>query len=105
MITVKRKAYKRKDGSMVKATTFKIRDRGKKGRTPKSEQFFHPKTHTGWKKGMALSTRRGKVLKAHGNSFLAAARSMQLLANVTNDAATRHAARADALYFFKWNRR
>jgi hypothetical protein len=105
MLTVKRKAYKHKDGSMIKATTFKIKDKGKKGRTPKSERFFHPKVHTGWKKGMALSTRRSKVLKAHGNSFLAAARAMQSLANVTTDAATRLAARADALYFFKWNRK
>lgn len=35
-ITVRRKAYTRKDGTRVKATTYKMKDRGAKGRGPKS---------------------------------------------------------------------
>lgn len=34
-LTVKRKGYTRKDGTKVKATTYKVADRGKKGRGPK----------------------------------------------------------------------
>ena len=34
-ITVRRKAYTRKDGTRVKATTYKTKDRGRKGRGPK----------------------------------------------------------------------
>lgn len=33
-ITVKRKGYTRKDGTKVKGSTFKIKDRGKPGRSP-----------------------------------------------------------------------
>ncbi len=35
MITVNKKAFTRKDGVRVKASTFKIRDRGKPGRGPR----------------------------------------------------------------------
>ena len=35
MITVKKKAFTRKDGVRVKASAFKIRDRGKPGRGPR----------------------------------------------------------------------
>jgi hypothetical protein len=34
MLTVNRKAYTRKDGTRVKATTYKIEDRGRRGRGP-----------------------------------------------------------------------
>lgn len=34
-ILVKRRGYRRKDGTRVKATTFRIEDRGRKGRGPK----------------------------------------------------------------------
>ena len=35
MITVSRKSYVRSDGTRVKASTFKIKDRGKTGKGPK----------------------------------------------------------------------
>jgi hypothetical protein len=102
----RRKSYKRKGGVRVKASkvggsAFRIKDRGKPGRTPKSKRFFHPERHTGWRKTQKASTRRSKALKAHGGDYLATARSMQALANVTTDSETRWAARTDALYFFR----
>ncbi len=106
----KRKAYRRKDGTVVKSTRIKrsislVTDRGKKGRTPESQQFFHPKVHTGWEKDMSAEERRRRVLSAHKGDELAAGRSMQALANVTTDSATKSAARADALYFYAKHRK
>jgi hypothetical protein len=101
----KRKAYTRKGGIHVKAAkvpsaSFKVKDRGKKGRTPKAQRFYHPKVKTGWEKGMPAEKRRRLVLRAHKGDKLATARGMQALANVTTDRPTRVAARADAKYFF-----
>lgn len=101
-----RKAYTRKDGTRVRASkvglaTFKIRDRGKPGRTPKSERFFNPQVRTGWRKDQPAALRRAKSLKAHKKDMLATARSLQSLANVTIDKETRKAARSDAQYFFR----
>src|SRR4030042_3173740 len=97
-LRIRRKGYTRKDGVRVKASTFKIKDRGHKGRTPKSRQFFHPNVHTGWRKYMAAQVRRCLVLKAHKGDYLASARSMQALANTTTDKITMQLARADARY-------
>lgn len=102
----KRKSYVRKDGvrvsrAKVPKTTFKIKDRGKKGRTPKAKRFFEPRVKTGWKKGMPASERRRLVLSAHKGDVLASGRSSQALANVTTDRETKSAARADAQHFFR----
>jgi hypothetical protein len=79
---------------------YETEDKGKPGRTPESEQWYNPQTVTGWKKTESASLRRSKVIEAHGGDELAAARSMQALANVTTDQATRKAAKADARYFY-----
>ena len=102
----KRKAYKRKDGTFVKASkvgasSFKIKDRGKKGRTPKSRQFYHPTVETGWSKDMSAGERRAKALRAHKGDELATARGLQSLSNVTTDKETKKLSRADALYFYR----
>jgi hypothetical protein len=102
----KRKAYKRKGGvrvkaSKVKGSSFSVRDRGKPGRTPKSQRFFHPKRHTGWRKTQSVTTRRRLMLKAHGGDYLAAARALIALHNVTTDAETKRLAYADADFFFR----
>lgn len=104
-----RRAYLRKDGTRVKSaqiaqSTFKTKDTGHPGRTPKKEQWFEPQVETGWEKGQPLPERRQNVLRAHGGNELASARSMQALANVTTDNETRREARADARYFYKRNR-
>jgi hypothetical protein len=74
-IKVKRKGYWRgpytytRNGKVVNVqkswvpeTTFMSEDKGKLGRTPKSEKFFNPKRHTGWEKSQEEVTRRGKLL-------------------------------------------
>lgn len=101
----KRKPYTRKDGTKVKGakvkgSTFKIKDRGKPGRTPKSQQFYHPKVHMGWKKTQSATERRRLALKAHKGDKLATARALLALSNVTTDALTKERAGADAMYFF-----
>jgi hypothetical protein len=108
----KRGPYTRKDkvkvrGAKVKGSTFKIKDRGAPGRTPKSQQFFHPKVHTGWKADMPMAERRRLVWKAHKGDLLASARSMQALSNVQReinpDVAVK--ARSDAVYFFRLHKK
>ncbi len=104
-----RKSYVRKDGTRVKATkvpssSFSVKDKGKKGRTPKGERWYHPKVETGWEKDMPVEARRRRVLRAHKGDTLSSARGMQALANVTTDRETKSRARADALYFFGKNR-
>ncbi len=96
MLTVKRKSYTRADGTHVKGSTFKIKDRGAKGKTPKSKKWYSPKVHSGWSKTLSQKVRIAKVVKAHGGSLLASARSLMALANVTTDIATRQLARKDA---------
>ena len=103
-LTITRKGYTRKDGTKVKATTFKIEDRGKPGRTPKKEQWYELGTKTGWEKGQPESIRRAKVLKAHKGDELASARSMQSLANITTDRETATKAARDAKYFYRQHR-
>lgn len=107
-----RKAYTRKDGVRVKAghipaSTFKVKDHGKRGRTPKSVQWFAPKVHTGWDKDQSAATRRSKLLSSTSRNmtphsrYLQAGRRAQALANVTVDQKTRKLASQDAEYFFK----
>lgn len=100
-LLVKRKGYVRKDGTRVKSSSFKIKDRGKKGRTPKKDRWYHPQVKMDWEKGMTIGQRRRNALRAHGGSKLSTARALNALANVTTDGATEKKARADAKYFFK----
>lgn len=117
MLTVKRKAYKRKPytrkggvhvkGTSIPKATFKIKDKGKKGRTPKSQQFYHPKVKTGWESDMPMAKRRRLALKGHKGDELATARGLLALSNVQkriNPEVSRKA-RADADYFFGLNRK
>lgn len=104
-IAVHRKAYTRKDGTHVKSSTFKIRDRGESGKTSDSERWYNPKVHTGWRKADSASTRRSRMLHSHKGNKLAAGRACQALANVTTDRQTKKLSRADALYFYDLNRK
>jgi hypothetical protein len=107
-----RKAYTRKDGTRVKAThvppsVFNIKDRGKKGRTPKSDRWAQFNTVTGWKKTQNAETRHREMLSATDKNmslhdrYVQAGRRLNQLANVTTDKPTEKKARADANYFFK----
>lgn len=104
-ITVHRKAYTRQDGTHVKPTTFKVKDKGEPGKTPLSERWYNPKVHTGWNTNSPASARRKSMLHAHKGNKLAAGRACQALANITTDKATKKLARVDALYFYDLNRK
>ena len=102
----KRRAYTRKDGTHVSATrvsgsTFKVKDRGKRGRTPKSKRWYEPTVETGWSKDSPQSTRLSRAVRAHKGDKLAAARGLQALSNVTTDPKTKRLADADAKILFK----
>ena len=99
-IKVTVKSYVRKDGTVVKGITYHTTDKGKPGKTPDSEKFFHPKVEMHWHKDQTAKVRRANALKAHSGSELATARALQALANVTTDAETARLAKADADYFF-----
>ena len=98
-LRVKATTYRR-GGKLVHRRGYATPDKGRKGRTPKGEQWFEPSVESGWRKNMSASERRSLVLQAHGGDILAAARAMNALANVTTDSATKTAARADAKYFY-----
>ncbi len=99
-IKVTRKSYVRKDGTKVKGTTYYTEDKGKPGKTPESEKFFHPQVKTNWSKDLPEEVRRRNALKAHGGDMLATARALQELSNVTTDAETKRLTKEDADYFF-----
>ena len=100
-ITVHRRGYTRKDGTYVQPTTYETEDRGKPGKTPESQRFYHPDVEMDWHKDKSAETRRSHALKAHSGDKLATARSLQALANVTTDKKTAELAKKDADYFFK----
>ncbi len=100
-LTVRRASYIRSDGTVVKAASYKIKDRGASGRTPKSERWFSPSVHTGWSKDSPQKTRIAKVVSAHKGDLLAAARSLQALSNVSTDPKTTRLAALDARVLFR----
>ena len=69
--------------------------------------WFSPKSHSDWKKTQSATTRRRKLLastdkrKSLHDRYVAAARKIQALANVTKDSVTKQLSKRDALYFFK----
>ncbi len=99
-IKVTRKSYTRKDGTVVKGTTYYTEDKGKPGKTPEAEKFFHPEVKMDWHKDLPAEARRANALKAHGGDVLATARALQELSNVTTDAETKKLTKIDADYFF-----
>lgn len=101
-----RKGYTRKDGTRVKASrvggsSYLTKDRGKRGRTPKSERWYKPTTEMGWRKDMSATERRRLALKAHDSDNLSTARALLALSNVTTDPETKRLTKADAEYFFE----
>ena len=54
-----------------------------------------------WHKNKSMEARRKAAINSKKGNYLSAARSLQALANVTKDSATKRAAQADAKYFYK----
>jgi len=106
LVTYKRSAYVDQYGNKIPATTVKRKvakkgTRRKRRKPSKDKKWLTPKVHSGWSKSQPATTRRKLLLKAHKGDLLAAARSKQLLANVTQDEPTRELALKDAQYFFQ----
>ena len=99
-IKVTRKSYVRKDGTVVKGTTYYTKDRGRPGKTPDSEKWYQHNVEMNWHKDEPAEVRRANALKSHKGDELATARALQALANVTTDAETAKLAKTDADYFF-----
>ena len=101
-IRVRRRGYRRADGTRVQATTYMTPDTGKPGKTPKSQRFYAHGKHTGWEHTMPAAKRRSLLLKEY-KSPLAAARAKQELANITkrSNPSVNRAAQADANYLFR----
>ena len=88
-----------------KTITYKVKDRGKPGKTPEREKWYSPGVEMGWRKDQPATTRRRLALKAHGGDKLSTARALQALSNVTVDRETKRLSRSDALYFFELHRK
>lgn len=65
-----------------------------------SNKWFEPGKPMGWHKTQSQSIRRANALHAHKGDYLAAARALQEIANVTKDRETARKAGADAKYFY-----
>jgi hypothetical protein len=100
-IKVTRKSYLHKDGTKIKGSTYYTKDKGRPGKTPESEKFYHPKVEMHWHKDQSAEVRRAHALAAHRGNKLSTARALQALANVTTDAKTGKLAKADADHFFR----
>jgi len=97
-ITRKATTYRRK-GKLVhrKAYSYKRRDVGAPGRTPKSKRWFEPKGHSGFRKDKSIEWNVRKVGKSKSPAALRRGiRQMVALANVTTDGPTERKARAVA---------
>ena len=99
-IKVTRKAYVRKDGTVVKGASYYTKDKGKPGKTPKSEKWYQHNVEMNWHKDEPAKVRRANALKAHKGDELATARALQALSNVTTDPETSKLAKTDADCFF-----
>lgn len=99
MIRIKRKGYRRKDGTRVKGTTYLAKDTGKPGRTPESKKLpfrLRPGFLKGWKKSQAAGTRHrilDNVIRREG--YATVSRRLTALKNVSPDSGTDRAANAD----------
>lgn len=117
LLAIRRRGYKRKaytykrkgktihvKATYVKPTTYKAKDRGKPGKTPKSKRWFHPKRklkvgNREWHADSKAETRRkilASLVKKRG--YATVVRELNALRNVTTDAKTKQAAEAD----MKW---
>lgn len=73
----------------------------------KKVKFFHPKTHSGWRKEQSAEVRRKKVYASTPKNMsrykrlLTSARKIGSLCNVTQDKETEARACADAKHFYK----
>lgn len=71
----------------------------------KVDRWFKAGEPLGWEKDMPAKERREIALESRGGDYLATARALQALANVTRDKKTKQKSLADAGYFFGMHRK
>jgi hypothetical protein len=76
-IKVTRKGYVRKDGTVVKGTSYYTKDKGKPGKTPESEKWYQHNVEMNWHKDEPAEVRRANAVNAHKGEELATARALQ----------------------------
>ena len=67
----------------------------------KKNKWFDPGAKLGWSKNDSQAVRRRNALNHRHNNALRTARALIALSNVTRDPDTHRKARADALYFYR----
>lgn len=65
------------------------------------ERWFSAGDKLGWRKEYPAEKRRRIALRHRRGNYLATARALNALANVSKDKTTKKLARSDAKYFFK----
>ena len=75
-IKVTRKSYVRKNGTVVKGTSYYTKDKGKPRKTPESEKWYQHNVEMDWHKDELAEVRRANALKAHKGNELATARAL-----------------------------
>jgi hypothetical protein len=68
--------------------------------TKRNNRWFQPGEPLNWEKTDSQATRRRNALRSRKGDYLATARALQALANVTRDKMTKIRAHSDALYFY-----
>ena len=119
-ISVKRKGYHRKGyyihrygkriyipPTYIKGTTYKTTDRGKRGKTPRSKQWYHPrrKMKTGKSEWHSYESakQRHRVLSSlvKKRGYATVVRELVSLKNVTTDRNTKHVCSEDLRWLQK----
>jgi hypothetical protein len=65
-----------------------------------TSKWFEAGKKLNWSKDLSQTVRRRNALNSRKGNYLATARALQALANVTQDAETKRKAAGDAKYFF-----
>ncbi len=99
VIKVTRKSYIRKDGIVVKGTTYSLEIARKRLKALKNEKLDKTKIELTWNKEESDDLRRNNWLQAHNCDELETAKSFQAFANLATDAEIAKVAQADAEYF------
>jgi hypothetical protein len=98
------RAYTRRDGTQVKASSYNIEEDECPVIAPAKNIPYRPKVHINWRLKDLPTDRCRKALLACKENYLAAARALRELSIFTTDPATRILAASDSKFLFKLNR-
>lgn len=75
-----------------------------RSKTRKKVKWFEKGEPLNWRKTDSQAKRRREALKSRKGDYLATARALMALSNVTTDSKTKSLARSDSYYFFAMHR-